>query len=833
MPDTSPIPDGFEEVKPAPIPDGFEEVKPEEVRQMVQQGYEQSGQLAAQGAQAQQTHAFAQQNPTSNAALEIAKQSGVVAGLGGLGRGYRELVDKTGQKFFGSAPGVAGGQPGYFERLAQETADAPTEESKATNVIGQAAGMIPRMNPMLATGLAGGQAYGQGQALPRVAAQAALAGGTAAIFGAGATGAASTPLARIIQAASPETRLGIAQAGARAGIGAIAGGGVQAASNAISGQPVSQGVGEAAGLGSLMEIGGGALHDRGKGSPQESTTTEAPENLTPPTETPKEVASSAPPEQVTPPARTSPALPPNAASLDAGALRRFANENGIPIDRRIIDSKINQQQMSPRQAMLSYIQERTAPPRPPGEPVPQEQQPGLQQGGLGEGTRVNDQGNPVPRQDVKGGPTLVHNLEPVSGEGKTNQQLRDEAKAAGYTVPEGVGRKPLLKAIEDQRAASPRSEEPRPAPPEHIVDANRKVALEPNETVRDHAAGYMKDAGLPYAPDTTHAPLDESNAKRIAGQYDAMKHDPTDPKVAASYDALKKETLDQFRYLQKQGVKMEPWTKDGQPYKNSKEMTSDVRDNKHLYYFRGGDMPADHPLAEKLPDDPSTSYNDAFRAVHDYFGHAKEGYSFGPRGEENAWRQHSQMFSDAAKPAMTAETRGQNSWVNFGPHGEANRANPAETRYAEQKAGLLPENIERRNLKTRPESTTPEADALLRKNGIEPKPQESAPRYNRKLKPPEITPIPISPEARGIIEKAGGKIPADTIPGEGYKNDVVTERPELDREAVLKNVPKEAVPEGTFDKKFTEKLNKLLGGGDGVEVPERAEVEDTLGLTCD
>jgi hypothetical protein len=42
---------------------------------------------------------------------------------------------------------------------------------------------------------------------------------------------------------------------------------------------------------------------------------------------------------------------------------------------------------------------------------------------------------------------------------------------------------------------------------------------------------------------------------------------------------------------------------------------------------------------------------------------------------------------------MTTETRGQNSWVNFGPHGEANRSNQKATVYAEQKATLLPEEI--------------------------------------------------------------------------------------------------------------------------------------------
>jgi hypothetical protein len=49
------------------------------------------------------------------------------------------------------------------------------------------------------------------------------------------------------------------------------------------------------------------------------------------------------------------------------------------------------------------------------------------------------------------------------------------------------------------------------------------------------------------------------------------------------------------------------------------------------------------------------------------------------------------MYSDEARPAMTTETRGQNSWVNFGPHGEANRkASAADTIYADQKVGLLP-----------------------------------------------------------------------------------------------------------------------------------------------
>ena len=49
------------------------------------------------------------------------------------------------------------------------------------------------------------------------------------------------------------------------------------------------------------------------------------------------------------------------------------------------------------------------------------------------------------------------------------------------------------------------------------------------------------------------------------------------------------------------------------------------------------------------------------------------------------------LFSPQAVPAMTSETRGQNSWVNYGPHGEANRANPRDTVFADQKTGVMPD----------------------------------------------------------------------------------------------------------------------------------------------
>jgi hypothetical protein len=96
------------------------------------------------------------------------------------------------------------------------------------------------------------------------------------------------------------------------------------------------------------------------------------------------------------------------------------------------------------------------------------------------------------------------------------------------------------------------------------------------------------------------------------------------------------------------------------------------------------------PTGEKIGNHAMLA-NDEFRVVHDVFGHFKEGVGFRAGGEENAWRSHSTMYSDAARGAMTSETRGQNSWVNYGPHGETNRtASESETVFAPQKIGLMP-----------------------------------------------------------------------------------------------------------------------------------------------
>jgi hypothetical protein len=243
-----------------------------------------------------------------------------------------------------------------------------------------------------------------------------------------------------------------------------------------------------------------------------------------------------------------------------------------------------------------------------------------------------------------------------------------------------------------------------PAPPPTTGVAAPPVpspVVNPGENwILNGAQDYVRKTGAPPVSLSRYV-LPDFRAREIADAYHQMPHDPANPAVAKAYQALNSEIGNQWDHATKNmGVAFEPWKSEGQPYANSAEMMKDARDNKHLYFFQGGDMPADHPLAADAGD--GLSYNDKLRAVHDLFGHAMDGFEFGPRGEENAWQAHSQMFSPDAIPALTTETKGQNSWVNYGPHmrdaagsliekGDPAWLHPADRPYAEQKAGLLPE----------------------------------------------------------------------------------------------------------------------------------------------
>ena len=253
-----------------------------------------------------------------------------------------------------------------------------------------------------------------------------------------------------------------------------------------------------------------------------------------------------------------------------------------------------------------------------------------------------------------------------------------------------------------QAKKTPRSGEPEP--PNYSPAGNPGV-----QKVADE---YLKAKHIAEPQHTGYAEVNEPLAKRVADWYQDAKHEPADPAVQKAYAAFADETVQQFNTIQAAGVTMEPWAGKGEPYKNSAAMMADVKDNSHLWFLPtrgnyGDETVTDHPLLHPSGievNGKSLPVNDVFRAVHDYFGHAKGGYGFGPRGEYNAFLSHIVMYSKEARPAMAAETMGQNSWVNYGAHlrtkegnipkqGEPGFVAAPERPFAKQKAAGMPDKL--------------------------------------------------------------------------------------------------------------------------------------------
>ena len=222
--------------------------------------------------------------------------------------------------------------------------------------------------------------------------------------------------------------------------------------------------------------------------------------------------------------------------------------------------------------------------------------------------------------------------------------------------------------------------------------------------------------------------IDEARAKRISDAFDAMENAPTNPEVKEAYEALAKETLEQYKDMLDAGYKVE--INNNEPYNNSQEMIDDLRNNKRMKIFSTESGFGDSKITDEQRDQnpllrdsgfkdvngKPLLVNDVFRAIHDFFGHSELGNSFGPKGEENAWNVHARMFSPLARKAMTTETRGQNSYVNFsgvndkinelreqaralreeGLYSQARRKVEQiyeQMSFADQKVGLLPEEF--------------------------------------------------------------------------------------------------------------------------------------------
>lgn len=175
--------------------------------------------------------------------------------------------------------------------------------------------------------------------------------------------------------------------------------------------------------------------------------------------------------------------------------------------------------------------------------------------------------------------------------------------------------------------------------------------------------------------------------------------------IMLAYDAFIRETHTQFkRMIETCGIDV--IFTDEDPYEEPSALFADL-DVKVLRVFTGGELPVNHPMRElvrvftgpRMPLPISTSINNVFRAVHDYYGHYggpdNAHYEFGTTaaglggngltGEELAYQRHKAMYSRDAWLALTVETRCQTAANNLLPR-------VIETGgFIEQKAVWLPE----------------------------------------------------------------------------------------------------------------------------------------------
>jgi len=230
-----------------------------------------------------------------------------------------------------------------------------------------------------------------------------------------------------------------------------------------------------------------------------------------------------------------------------------------------------------------------------------------------------------------------------------------------------------------------------------------RVEARPIKELEDISNRFAQKRGRD--PLTSFMPINPEYSREVSKAYEAMKHDPASPAVKRSYDAMISNALDQYKAAKELGYDIR-FLKEGQkdPYAASPALGYEDLVNRGRMTVFPTDQgfgsleqsAIDNPLLRRVGrvgDLRDATANDVFRVVHDLYGHHGAGNPFfRAPGEERAYQLHSRMFDTEALPALAAETRGQNSWVNYGPYGERNaKATGADTIYADQKSGVMPE----------------------------------------------------------------------------------------------------------------------------------------------
>jgi len=191
--------------------------------------------------------------------------------------------------------------------------------------------------------------------------------------------------------------------------------------------------------------------------------------------------------------------------------------------------------------------------------------------------------------------------------------------------------------------------------------------------------------------------------------------------VVKAYEELNAELVKQYDALVAAGMRFEAlndYETYSKTYPNSSAVIRDIRNNNQLMFLKTNHetfgplkngKPMDfsfHPLLQDSGRTDSTgnklNYNNILRVVHDAIAHGTYAAEFGPIGEESAWHTHIRTIDNPwARWALTMETRGQNSFVNYRDvrigkdkmplkPGDDGYVPIPDRDYAEQKFALIP-----------------------------------------------------------------------------------------------------------------------------------------------
>ena len=296
-------------------------------------------------------------------------------------------------------------------------------------------------------------------------------------------------------------------------------------------------------------------------------------------------------------------------------------------------------------------------------------------------------------------------VEGTTNEKQSLRQYNPDGSPKSEVRPSGRGDEGIAGLGDRGRGQAPRSLEALAGAP--IIQG----ATGPDPRIVSVAQQYAQANNIPYERQQSYAKVDEDRSQRIAQAYENMQHAPNDPKVKAAYRDLIRQTKNQYKALVNAGYKFSFFDSKTDPYNgNPWNAMRDLRNNKHMAVYGSYDGFGTEGITDKAAKNnlllektglrwkdqngvmhPVTA-NDLFRAVHDAFGHGLEGAGFRAQGEENAWQAHAKLFTGPALGALTSETRGQNSWLNYGPYAEINKnAKVENTIFADQKIGLMPD----------------------------------------------------------------------------------------------------------------------------------------------